>query len=1025
MADTVDGIERYGSHDHIVLIQKLTGGRILAAPGKKCTLAQMWLYGDRAIKPAYFINCPFPPSIFAQAHRDKEFATKPGFRHDLLLDFEKKQLVGGKWVKNEEISVAEKRELLAVLDSFAWVAWAGMTPHGVHAALYFGEWIPISWSSQIVMWVGEQIEKAGYHGPVFIDWSPSVNCNRPSRFIDEFTFWRPNARLDAGAAVAESRSIAESRARSLRLPVVRGSGSLKEQAKREAALRSRANMRSAADTALEVGETVAWVDKLWAEVPQEAFNPFNRDLRRIVGPRSNSGYERQQKFTSHHNAAWSWEWCWSQRMDFETAREMVFFDPIFEDILTELRAAWEESVSLNKGPQKTATWQAWVEEDLERCYGKFGSRFVGNRTVDRVKEAAIRTGKDSVTASEIARKTGLAKSTVSYAFRALGVQCVRKGKKSYFPLRPEWIPTDAGSGGPSQPVSSSSLTLCVERKDPAEGASTPGAEQGKKGRKRRKKLTAFQTFWSQLAPPLVELPCPVGYEQFKFVSEIEEALSKGKVSYPDWQRLLKPLRDQNKNNINESLSLSLVLQLVRACLCTDGHVLHPESGLLTLLTQLLGEQAQAYMQWLKGSGYILTVTGLSGDGQTWIAWRYFLEGEARFAWRVIEHCIKGGTVEVVCGEPGTGKTQYIADKLVAAERSGRKCRAGSAIANSAEQLRGRLPAGSKLTVETLHKAYDIPVEVQELPPKARSLSGDLLIADEFGQFACDAAGVLALRWRRGAEVVLSVGLGQHLPVGPGCVGEDLVVWLANHNLPGCKVTQLVENHRISIDDASGIIHFFRAVMQGEMPQQLGKGMEIVWCNNSEEVLNTAAVQVRKHNAICFAPTNGIEKAIIERVLALERCTDETDCSNSWEFHRGERLVVKHPGAKARQAGLRKGDRVEAAEAIANGFNPKSPIRVRFGQSEAILLVEEVDRAHSQTGYSAQGAETGVGIVSVIKSRATTRSWLYTSVSRCRQKCVLVATHDGLKECLANNPRRRTCLPALLDKAAAALGLPAA
>jgi AAA domain len=1017
MADTVGGIGRYGSHDHILEIERRTGGRILAAPGKECTLAQMWLYGARPLKPKYFVNCPFPPSIFSQPHREKEFAIKPGFRHDLLLDLEKKQLVDGKWIKNEDISIAEKRELLAVLDSFAWVAWAGMTPHGVHAALYFGEWIPNSWSGQIVKWVGEQIEKAGYKGPLAIDWSPSVNCNRPSRFIDEFTFWRPGARLNAGAAVAESRSISESRARSLRLPMTRGSGSLKEQAKREVALRSRANMKSAGETALEVGETVAWVDKLWSEVPQEAWNPFNRDLQRIVGPRSNFGYERQQKFTVHHNAAWAWEWCWSQRMDFETAREMVFGDPIFEDILKELQGAWGECVSLNKGPKITETWQQWVEKDIERCYVKFGSRFVRDRTTNRVKEAAIRTGKDSVTASEIARKTGLAKSTVSYSFRALGVQCVRKGKKSYFPLPAEWIPTEAGSDGPSR-SSLSPLTICVERKGTEEASSTPVPIRVAKPRKRKKKVAPFDTFWRDLAPVLVELPCPV---EDRYVGEIEDALSKGYATHPEWRYLVRRLRKDNKSNLNDSASLSLVLQLVRASLASDGHVMHPETELAALLAQVLGKQAQPFMQWLRASGHVVDVSACVGaPGETWLAWRYFLEGEARFAWRVIEHCIKGGTLEVVCGEPGTGKTQYLADKLIVAERAGRTCRAGSALNQSAGLLRKRLPPGTKLEIKTLHKGFTIPVEVQELRGKVRSLSGDLLIADEAGQLSCDAAGVLALRWRRGAEVVLSVGVGQNLPVGPGCVAEDLIAWLATRNLPGCKLNLLTQNHRVSIDEANGIVDFFRAVMRGEVPASFGPGMEVIWCIDDKSVLRTAALQVARHKAICYSPTNSSVGEVNSGVVAMERCTDEADTANPWEFMQGERLVVKNAGAKARQAGLRNGDEIEVAASIQNGFNPKAPIRVRFGGNEAVLLVEEVERAHSRTGHSTQGAESGVGIISLIQSRATTRRWLYTAVSRCRKKCVLVTTRDGLEACLANNPRRRTCLPTLLDKAAAVL-----
>jgi hypothetical protein len=1019
MADVLSG--RYGSHDHIVLVEKLTGGRILAAPEKICFLNEMWLYGDRTARPAYFVNCVFAPSILAHEHRDNELSIKPGWRHDLLLDFEKKQLVKGKWLKNECISLGEKKELMGVLESLPWIAWAGVTPHGVHGGVYFTDWICNSWSGQIVKWIGEQIEKASYKGPVVIDWTPSVSCNRPSRFLDEFSFWRPKARLNASVVIAEKGTIPERHVRFHNKRLTFASGSIPNQAKRAKALRCRANAKSTAETALEVGETMAWVEKLWTEVPQEAFNPFNEDLQRTVGPRSHWGYERQSKFTIHVNAAWSWEWCWSQKMDFETAKAMIFGDPIFAEILKEVRAAWEKCVLLNKGPRITDTWEVWVERDIERCYEKFGSRFLKERTVDRIKEAAIRTGKQSVTVTEIARMTGMAKSTVSYGFTALQLVCVRQGKKSHFPLPPEWLAAGTCCGGPSLPLPLP-VTICVERKDGEDQKCAPAGHSlpnGVKKRKRKRKVMPFEAFWLSIAPPIVESPCPVAD---LYVKEIENALSAAYSTNPSWRYLVRRLWKDNPNNVNNNLSLSLLLQLVRGCLAADGHVFHPQSELTAPLAQVLGANAPGFMEWLQASGYVVNVSGLAVDAnQPWIAWRYYLEGEVRFAWNTIEHCLKGGALEVVYGEPGTGKTQYLAEKLVIAERAGRNCRAGSALNYSARQLRDRLPPGTKVEVKTLHKAYDIPVEVQDLKPRARRLSGDLLIADEVGQLSCDAAGVLSRRWKRGAEVVLSVGVGQNLPIGPGSVGEDLLAWVGGHNLSGCVLKELTENHRVSIDGASGVIDFFRAVQRGDVPDKLGPGMEIVWCDDQEAVPNRSASLAHKLNALCFSPTNGVVGQVNSDVVAWERRTGEFE-ANAWEFCEGERLVVRDAGAKARQAGLRNGDEVEVAVQMLSGFNPKAQIRVRFGGKEAGLLIEEVERAHARTGHSTQGAESGIGIIGLVPSRATTRRWLYTAVSRCRKRCVLVCTRVGLEACLANNPRRRTCLPTLLDRAAAAQGL---
>jgi phenolic acid decarboxylase len=73
-----------------------------------------------------------------QDHRYSEYSTKPGERHDITIDMEKKtEMPDGKWVKDEKVSDAEKSELIKALEKIEHVAWAGPTPHGVHCGIYF------------------------------------------------------------------------------------------------------------------------------------------------------------------------------------------------------------------------------------------------------------------------------------------------------------------------------------------------------------------------------------------------------------------------------------------------------------------------------------------------------------------------------------------------------------------------------------------------------------------------------------------------------------------------------------------------------------------------------------------------------------------------------------------------------------------------------------------------------------------------------------------------------------------------
>jgi len=199
---------RCGSHDHIIQTQKLTGGVLLAAGHVRPRAQDLWRYDGRRSKPgwppAYFINGVFPTDIVGangrvkpNRRRDRDDTLNPGYRHDLLLDLEKKrQDEDGVYYKDQTITDDEKAALIAVLKKLPWVAWAGVTPHGVHAGVYLSGWMAIGHSRRLVVWVGEELKKAGYAGPLEIDVPPSVNSNRPSRFLERFAFFRPSARLD-------------------------------------------------------------------------------------------------------------------------------------------------------------------------------------------------------------------------------------------------------------------------------------------------------------------------------------------------------------------------------------------------------------------------------------------------------------------------------------------------------------------------------------------------------------------------------------------------------------------------------------------------------------------------------------------------------------------------------------------------------------------------------------------------------------------------------------------------------------
>lgn len=151
----------------------------------------------------------------------------------------------------------------------------------------------------------------------------------------------------------------------------------------------------------------------------------------------------------------------------------------------------------------------------------------------------------------------------------------------------------------------------------------------------------------------------------------------------------------------------------------------------------------------------------------------------------------------------------------------------------------------------------------------------------------------------------------------------------------------------------------------------------------------------------------------------DRGATENECCNTWEFRAGETLVIRDAGSSARRAGLRNGDEVVLVSDTNCGYNPEALIDVHFNGKTATLRMGEVCRARSRTGHSTQGLERDVVVIGIISSRAATRKWLFTSVSRSRKRCIVVCTRDSLAKCIENDPRRRTLLPALLDRVSAA------
>ena len=992
------------SHDHINHLQNITGGLVLVAEHKKPCVTQLRFYDEvmAAKQPfnlAYFINCVFTDSILEEKHRYAEYSLVRGCRHDITIDLEKKKKQpNGRYTKDHNITPQEQANLIAALKSLDFVHWAGPTRHGVHCGIYFSDWMKVGHSRSVIGWFQQQLRKvAGYHGPLEVDVSPSVNCNRPSRFLEKFNFFRPAPPWDPAPALIAAQKPASGG--------ISFSEDTSEGTARRLALRARANLEDICDAAQAAGKPVQWVRDLWQDVQQTAFNPFNEDVGRIVGPKTMVGETKllkSGKFPLFLNASWSWNVCWEQKLGLATAIQHVFSDLQYEELLLLIEQAYLEASQKNLTKPDWSCWQDWVVQDIGRCWRKFSRGFPVKPFKKRaIREAIISTcihcNRDKIQVSEIKRKSGISRDTISRAVAQWGLISQGIGKGAWVQVPSDWLPIPPDLKSPMHHPPTPAIATSSNIPSTPKRVPVPLRE-----------LT-FEAFWRSLLPKPANLPvnpCPV---ELMALPEIKGALEPHYKLNSDWRQLTYRTADELEwgHNYRDDL-----MDVVRRCLSWNGDIVHETAFTMEILTVILGPMAGPYFIWLLNENFVLKVGGLVGSEEFLVAWGDNLLGEARFAWRFIEHCRRGGRFELIYGEPGTGKTEQLAERLAAAKG---RAAGGSAQNDSAELLTKRIEKflGTQ-KIQTIYKGYDFKPHDQrkQFPVIKRKL----FFIDEFGQVSCDAAGIMALRWKPGSTVLAALGVKQNLPVGPGRVGEDLLEWL-NHNpaaLPTCKPLPLIENRRSENPNSCGIVKFFQAVGRGDIPEA-GPGMDIIFCEEPSDILKKVISTAIQLQAKCILPTRNTAWQTTEGIVALERYNYELDFSDT-RYQAKEMLVLINASLHARNHGLRNGMEVEVAENVRDdGPNGKVVVFVNKEHRLELELIE-VSRKQARTGHGVQGAEYSVVVVGVIPSRATNRRWLYTSSSRAREHCVVICTREGLLDCIATDPSRKTLLPTLLDRA---------
>ena len=370
--------------------------------------------------------------------------------------------------------------------------------------------------------------------------------------------------------------------------------------------------------------------------------------------------------------------------------------------------------------------------------------------------------------------------------------------------------------------------------------------------------------------------------------------------------------------------------------------------------------------------------------------------------------------------------------------------AGNLDAKIGELAQKQGIAMPKVKVGTVHKIYGAKVDPMKYVPKISTDIGQFVV-DELGQLGSDTAGMAARRWHSDAKIVLSVGPGQLLPIGPGQIGEDLLMCLkeTEDKMKGWQLKKLTENYRTKSTPggpppAIGIVQFFCSIAEGRVSQ-----FEVMVTNNEQMPQGLVLFPIRPSSrgsgfgdSLEFAPAGGImyetpgseprfispldrDGSEIIAVTFKQLKADMADRKISVGIdllEDGEEIWLKVASSATRTARWKKGMRGTVVKTNEDGKIVIKPVCL---PSQAVTAKSitvsraQIRRYCAITAHSAQGLETDFGVVVALRSRITNKRWLYTAVSRCKRMCVVIYEEGSLDYIVNNreiNTPRRTLFP---------------
>ena len=420
-----------------------------------------------------------------------------------------------------------------------------------------------------------------------------------------------------------------------------------------------------------------------------------------------------------------------------------------------------------------------------------------------------------------------------------------------------------------------------------------------------------------------------------------------------------------------------------------------------------------------------------------------------------------GTIRILLGGPGTGKTTKVAQDLVKLfqgdEASGTATAValaaptGKAAARMAEALRdactnGRVEASAaakerilQLKPTTVHKLLGAnPSRGARYEYDAHNrLPYDLVVVDEASMLSSSLMHHLLAAVRDDATIMLVGDPDQLASVDAGTALGDIAVFGGDAHegthLYGC-IEKLTECHRT---DTTEILALAQAIRSNDVEKAkellTSSGDPVVWVDPAdkkqlEELTKTVVTHATNLRTAAYGTS---ARAVIEAHHELQvlcahregpmsvatwntRVEKQLDIRPGFAWYTGRPVMVTRNSPSLR---LANGD---VGVVMSSGDTRTAVFGILDADGQPITLpvsrLEDIDTVHALTIHKSQGSEYlhAVVVLPERPSRIVTRELLYTGVTRARKHVTVVGPWDVIEAAITTPIRRATGLASRLQ-----------